>query len=166
MIEVKLSFDTLADMQAFFATPGDARGLSREEASTLLNPPAKRGGKKAKSAEAEQTGTGAGAAAADPLAGLLAPQSPMAAPATQPAVAAALAQQTQQASVQVQVAPTEQPKPTEFKDVVAALTNVGKAKGRDALAAVLGHFGVQLAPQIPQERWAEAVAKANQVLAA
>jgi hypothetical protein len=159
MIEVKLSFDTLADMQAFFATP--ALGAQLEPVATG----GKKGGKKSKAAETEPQ-VGAGGSAADPLAGLLAPQSPMTAPATQPAVAAVLAQQAQQATTQVQTAPAEQPKAIEFKDVVAALTGVGKAKGRDALAAVLGHFGVTLAPQIPEARWAEAIAKCNQVLAA
>jgi len=53
--------------------------------------------------------------------------------------------------------------------LIAAFTELGRAKGRDALAAVLAEFGaktvVGAGTGIPQDKWAAAIERCKQVLA-
>lgn len=154
MIEVRLEFSTLEEMRAFFNAP---LADSNDTSDATTDAPKKRGRKSTKAAETTEAAPAAGAAAADPLAGILGNQQPV----MQAPVAAALAPQAQ-----VQTAPAEQPKPVEFKDLIAKFTELGKTKGRDAIAAVLAEFGAKAVPDIPQDQWAQAVARVNQALAA
>lgn len=156
MIEVRLTFATFEEAAAFFNAPlADSNDTS--DATTDAPKPSKRGRKSTKAAETTEAAPAAGAAAADPLAGILGNQQPV----MQAPVAAALAPQAQ-----VQTAPAEQPKPVEFKDLVERFTSLGKTKGRDAIAAVLAEFGAKAVPDIPQDQWAQAIARVNQALAA
>lgn len=154
MIEVRLTFATFEEAAAFFAGNDTSDAPA---ATTDASKPSKRGRKSTKAAETTEAAPAAGAAAADPLAGILGNQQPV----MQAPVAAALAPQAQ-----VQTAPAEQPQAIEFKDLIAKFTELGKTKGRDAIAAVLAEFGAKAVPDIPQDQWAQAVARVNQALAA
>jgi hypothetical protein len=150
MIEVKFLFDTIAAAQQFLT------GVS-DEAQPAAKP---RRGKKA--AAEEPTPAGAGAAAADPLAGMLAPQAPVMVPPAAGAILGGAALPPMQTPIATATA-------VEQKDLIAAFTTLGKTKGRDAIANALVQLGAKavIGPEglgIPQARWGEAVALVNQVL--
>src|SRR5690606_40483593 len=113
-------------------------------------------------AVAAQTGVGAGAGAATPLPGVNVPTTVF-----PPAPAAAAPAPDAAAPAPAAAAPA--PAAPDQAALIAAFTELGRAKGRDALAAVLAEFGaktvVGAGTGIPQDKWAAAIERCKQVLA-
>lgn len=161
MIEVRMTFASPQEVVEFFAGASlpnvDARGLSAAEAAL---PPTQKRSKKGKAAETLADGpqpAGVGGSAADPLAGMLAPQAPV----------------MQAPAAMQQAAPTpaaaQPPTAVEQKHLIAAFTKLGQTKGRDAFAPVLANFGATavIGPAgvgIAQDRWPEAIVLCAQAL--
>ena len=149
MIEVSFKFNSVDDAKAFLTGLGKKAvgALSTTGEAAPPAPPA--------ADVAPQTGVGAGASAATPLPGANVPTTviPPAPDAAAPAPAAA--------------APA--PAAPDQAALIAAFTELGRAKGRDALAAVLAEFGaktvVGAGTGIPQDKWAAAIERCKQVLA-
>lgn len=49
-------------------------------------------------------------------------------------------------------------------DLIHAFTELGKAKGRDVIGSICAEYGVQQVIAIPQDKWGEAIGKAQAAL--
>src|SRR5690606_28342827 len=147
MLEVSFKFNSVDDAKTFLAGLGKKAvgALSTTGEAAPPAPPA--------ADVAPQTGVGAGASAATPLPGAnvpttVIPPAPPSAPAPDAAAPAPAA-----------AAPA--PAAPDQAALIAAFTELGRAKGRDALAAVLAEFGaktvVGAGTGIPQDKWAAAI---------
>src|SRR5690606_23878755 len=91
------------------------------------------------------------------------------APSSAPAPDAAAPAPDAAATAPAAAAAPQAPAAPDQAALIAAFTELGRAKGRDALAAVLAEFGaktvVGAGTGIPQDKWAAAIERCKQVLA-
>ena len=156
MIEVSFKFNSVDDAKAFLSGLGKKAVGALSATGSEATPPV--------ADVAPQTGVGAGASAATPLPGANVPTTVIPpAPSSAPAPDAAAPAPDAAAAPQAPAAPDQ-------AALIAAFTELGRAKGRDALAAVLAEFGAQTVvgaagTGIPQDKWAAAIERCKQVVA-
>lgn len=63
-----------------------------------------------------------------------------------------------------EASPLEDVKPVTYEDAKAAVTNVVKAKGREAGLAVLAKFGAESLLAVPADQWAAVIAACGEAL--
>src|SRR5690606_23947172 len=133
MIEVSFKFNSVDDAKAFLSGLGKKAVGALSTAGSEATPPAS-----PVADVAPQTGVGAGASAATPLPGANVPTTVIPpAPSSAPAPAAAAPAPDAAATAPAAAAAPQAPAAPDQAALIAAFTELGRAKGRDALAAVL-----------------------------